>query len=364
MPSALVTGASGFIGSHLLERLRAGGYAVRGTVRATSRRDKIDDAAGGEAFDLREAPLSDIDALALAVSGTDVVFHVAGITAAFTRDDFERVNTGGCANVFTAIERAKSPPKRVVLVSSLMAAGPNQPGVARREAHRHDEGRSQYGDSKLGGERLGWEVAQAGRTEVVIVRPPLVYGPRDEDVLQMIKSANARVIAQPTLRAASYSAIHVHDLIDGIIAAGDRGRPLPRLDDASAHVLGSGGLTRDTADSDPLHPAGEGIYYLTDGDEHTIASFGRAAAKACGKSAITLPMPGFLVMSVGAMSQLAGRIRGKVPPLTIDKARASCAEGWWCDDARARDELGFTQRYDLASGLEHTVAWYRERGIL
>ena len=73
-------------------------------------------------------------------------------------------------------------------------------------------------------------------------------------------------------------------------------------------------------------------------------------------------MPGFLVMGVGGMSQMFGRMRGKVPALTYDKARASCAEGWWCDDARARQDLAFQHRYDLDAGLEHTIAWYRERG--
>ncbi|MFY0542273.1 NAD-dependent epimerase/dehydratase family protein [Nannocystis pusilla] len=108
-----------------------------------------------------------------------------------------------------------------------MAAGPSHPEVARREHHAPRVGYTLYGDSKLDGERLVFAAARTGDVEAVIVRPPAVYGPRDLDMLQMIRSAKFGVIAQPGLRPAWMSFIHALDLVEGIARAGARGCPIP-----------------------------------------------------------------------------------------------------------------------------------------
>jgi nucleoside-diphosphate-sugar epimerase len=352
----LVTGASGFIGSHLVDALHTRGDRVRATVRKTSKLAHLE----GSPAELVHAPLDDVAALTAAMADVEIVYHVAGLTAAFTRAEFDRANVEGAANVFTAASQAPRGPRRVVLVSSLMAAGPSHAAVARREHHAHTPGFTRYGDSKLGGEKLAWAHARTGALEVVIVRPPLVYGPRDLDVLQMIKSANAGLIAQPGLgRPASLSAIHALDLIDGIILAGERGAPLPRGDEE--HVLADRGAPTDHVPDHPDHPAGRGIYYFTDGGCHTVTSFGRAAAAALGKKALVVRFPGPAVMTVAAVNTWLGRLRGRAPALSLDKARGSLSPGWWCDDGKARHELGYSPQYPLERGLEHTVAWLRDR---
>lgn len=349
----LVTGASGFIGSHLVEALHARGQQVRAMVRATS---KLGHLEGCEAQRVH-ASLDDVEALTAAMEGVEIVYHVAGLTAAFTQAQFDRANVAGTANVLAAARQAGV--RRVVYVSSLMAAGPSHSAVARREHHVHRTGFTRYGDSKLGGEKIAWEEAQRGGLEAVIVRPPLVYGPRDTDVLQMIKSAGAGVIAQPGLgRPAWMSAIHALDLVEGIALAGERGAPLPV---GGEHVLAGHGAPHDHVPERFDEPAGRGIYYFSDGGQHTVTSFGRAAAAALGRRALAVRFPGPAVMTVAAFNTWIGRMRGKAPALTLDKARGSLAPGWWCDDSKAVSELGYRPRYSLEQGLEHTVRWLRDQ---
>lgn len=351
----LVTGASGFIGSHLVESLHARGEEVRAMVRSTSKLGHLEGCAAPRVH----ASLDDVAAMTAAMRGAEIVYHVAGLTAAFNRAQFEQANAAGTANVFAAARAAGV--RRVVYVSSLMAAGPSHGAVARREHHAHRAGFTLYGDSKLGGEKIAWQQATSGDIEAVIVRPPLVYGPRDTDVLQMIKSANAGLIAQPGLgRPAWLSAIHALDLVEGIALAGARGTPLPS-DPASEHVLAGHGAPHDHVPEHPDHPAGRGIYYFTDGGQHTVTSFGRVAAAALGRKALALRFPGPAVLTVAAVNTFVGKLRGKAPALSLDKARGSLSPGWWCDDAKAVHELGYQPRYPLEQGLEHTVRWLREQ---
>lgn len=372
MSRVLVTGANGFIGSHLAEVLRERGHEVRAMVRKSSRLDKLEQAAGTQPFDLAFASLDDPASLVEALRGVDVVHHLAGKTAAFDRAEFDQANVAGVAALLTAIrtleERGEPAPSRFVHVSSLMAAGPSHPDHARREHHRHAEGFTLYGDSKLAGEKVVWDEAgrrQPGQLELLIVRPPLVYGPRDEDVLIMIKSAAKRVVAQPGFRPTWMSAIHGRDLAQGIALVGERGRPLPGLGDAGRddHVLSAGGLAfGEAANHD--HPSGAGLYYLTDGGRTSVAEFGQITARLLGRKAMTIAMPKFAVVGAGWLNQGIGRMRGKVPALTLDKARASLSPGWWCEDERARLELGWRPEFPLEQGLEDTLRWLVDNGQL
>jgi nucleoside-diphosphate-sugar epimerase len=355
--TALVTGASGFIGSHLVDALQAGGESVRALLRRSSRRDNLRESNPDFVF----GTLDDVEALAAAVDGVDTVYHVAGITSGFNREDYDRANTMGVANLFEALGRSKQPARRVVYVSSLVAAGPSHPNVARREHHEVEEF-THYGRSKLAAERIAYEVARSGLTEVVIVRPPLVYGPRDVQVLQMIKAANRHLVGQAGIRAKWLSAVHVKDLVDGILLASAVGTPLPRESDN--HVLAGGGEPYHHVPKDPIHPAGQGIYYFTDGGRTTEGGFGQTAARILGKRALTLPLPGPVVLGAGIVTQAFGRLRGKAPALNVDKARATLCTGWWCDDSKAIAEVGYAPTYSLERGLEQTIGWLRDNRAL
>lgn len=355
---ALVTGANGFVGSHLVEWLQERGDHPYAMVRKTSNVANLDDAG----CEYRYGSLGDLDSLIEAMEGVDIVYHVAGITAAFTPDALNEVNAAGTARVFEAARKAKNGPARVVYISSLEAAGPSHHEVARAEHHKPAPF-TWYGTSKFGGEQAAWEAAQTATDfDVVIVRPPLVYGPRDQDVLQMIQSSNWRIVARPGFRDTHMSAIHNHDLVRGITLAGDRGKALPK--DPDVHVLMGGGHEHHQPIEDPAHPIGQGIYFFCDGGQHSIKSFGHDAAKALGKSAMTLPVPSPLGWIGAFAAELAGRMSGKAPAFNRDKHRASLASGWWCDSSRARAELGYTVEMPLDAGLEQTVRWLRDNKVL
>lgn len=356
--TALVTGANGFIGSHLVEWLQDRGDTAFAMVRATSNTDNLAD----RTVDYRHGSLGDLDSLIAAMAGVDVVYHVAGITAAFTQTTLNEVNASGTARVFEAARKAKNGPSRIVYLSSLEAAGPSHHDIARAEHHR-PEPFTWYGTSKFGGEQAAWEAAQSsGGFEVVIVRPPLVYGPRDQDVLQMIQSANWRLVARPGYRDTWLSAVHVQDLVRGMTLAADEGSALPVAPEE--HVLAGAGATRDTPADSPDHPVGQGIYFFDDGGQHTVKSFGHAAAAALGKKAMTLPVPPPLAWVGAVAAEAVGRMRGKPPAFNRDKHRASIASGWWCDSSRARAQLGFESEMPLERGLEQTVGWLRDHRVL
>lgn len=355
--TTLVTGASGFIGSHLVDALCERGDPVRAMLRRTSSVENLRDSPAERVY----AALDDVAAISAALDGVDTVYHAAGVTSAFNREQFERANTLGVANLFEAARKARPGPRRVVLVSSLMAAGPSHPNVARREHHRTQEF-TLYGASKLAGERIGYEVARSGSMEVAIVRPPLVYGPRDQDVLQMIKAANSRLVGQAGLQSKWLSAIYVADLVRAILLVGARGTPLPR--ESADHVLAGGGAPYLDVPKDPIQPAGEGIYYFTDGGRHTEAGFGQTAARVLGKRALTVPLPAPVVLTAGFVTQALGRLRGRAPALNRDKARGTLSTGWWCSDAKATAELDYRPEFSLERGLERTVRWLRDHDVL
>ncbi|HCP45412.1 MAG TPA: hypothetical protein DIU15_05190 [Deltaproteobacteria bacterium] len=355
--TALVTGANGFIGSHLVEYLQDRGDLPYAMVRKTSNTDNLAE----RNVDYRYASVGDIDSLVSAMADVEVVYHVAGITAAFDEATLQAVNAQGTANVLEAARRASPGPRRVVVVSSLEAAGESHPEVARAEHHRPTPF-TWYGKSKLGGEKAAWEAAQQGGLEIVIVRPPLVYGPRDQDVLQMIQSANWRIVARPGFSDTWMSAIHPHDLVRGIVLAAEKGRPLPSH--AEDHVLGGGGDDNNIAAKEPSDPRGEGIYFFSDGGQHTIASFGHEAARALGKKAITVPTPRAMAWTAAIATELSGRLRGQAPALNRDKVKASFSTGWWCDSARAQADLGYAPEMSLEQGLVQTVRWLRDHNVL
>ncbi len=358
--TAFVTGASGFIGSALVDALQARGLHVRALLRKTSSRTNLE-AALANGLELVEGTLSDTDAMRDALAGVDLVFHVAGLTAAFSRDELVRANTEGTANLLEAARTATPTPRRVILVSTLEAAGPTDPSLARREYHKVDP-YTDYGQSKAGGERVAYEVARASALDILVVRPPIVYGPRDVDMLENVRAARMGVAAAPGLGDKPFSIVHVDDLVRGILDVADRGQPLPR--DTDDHVLAMGGLPKTELAEDPCHPAGRGIYYFCDGGRWRFTDFGVAAGKAMDRRVVALRIPGPLVRVIGGMTHAVGRVRGKVPALTLDKIRGALGSGWWCASDKAIAELGWAPQVSLEDGMTRTIAWYREQGWL
>lgn len=328
----LLTGATGFIGLTLAERLRARGHAVRALVRASSRVAELE----GLGVELSRGDVTDPRSLPAAVEGCDAVVHLAGLTKALGPEAYRRVNALGTRHLAVACVEARPRPA-LVLVSSLAAAGPAQAGRPRRE-EEPPAPVSAYGRSKLEGEN---EVrALAERLEVTVVRPPIVYGPRDREVLPpLFRMARLGVVLKAGFADKRYSLIHVQDLADGILAAAERGRRLSRS-------------------------GSEGIYFLADGAEHRWDDIAQAAIQALGARARVVPVPEAAGWLVAAGASLWSGVTGRPAMLSLDKLNEVRQAAWTCAIDRAVAELGFDPRFPLAEGMRHSAAWFRAQGLV
>jgi nucleoside-diphosphate-sugar epimerase len=329
------TGITGFVGGFALPELVRRGHRVRALVRnaarAESRRAEL--AAAGldpAALELCSGDLRSADGLAEALRGCDAVLHLAGLIAARDLAEFRAVNAAGTALLLDAALRQSVPP-RVVLVSSLAAAGPARPGAPRAEADA-EAPISWYGISKREGELEA--LARADRLRIAIARPPAVYGPGDRATLAFFKMARAGWAPFPGDPRIELSLIHAADLARGLALLVERDVPSGRS------------------------------YFFTGGGTPSFAEVIEVLAAALGRRARVLRVPRLLATCIAFGSELVGRLRKTAPELSRDKLRELAAPAWTCTGERARAELGFAAAIEWKAGLAATAAWYRERGWL
>ncbi len=332
----LLTGVSGFVGHHAAEALHRHGHQVRGLIRRTSDRSGFSHLP----VEVAEGDVLDRASIDRALEGIDAVVHVAGITRAVTAEQFFQVNAGGTRHVVEAVRargKSKGERPRLVHVSSQAVMGPAPAGHASDEADLESP-LSQYGRSKLQAEQL--VRGAASEIAAVMVRPPMVYGPRDKDILAAFKLAKqARgVFLHPGFKDKRYSIVHGADLGEGIALALEKGKPL-------------GGDDR-----------GQGVYFLTDGAVYTWSDLGRNMATAVGYRPLILPLPETLSAVVAVAQELQTLVTKKAPLLGFDKIRDMKGDNYVCSDARARTDLGFAPKYDVPAGFKQTVEWYSENG--
>ena len=339
MGDVLVTGASGFIGDHLVKRLLDLGQPVRAFVRDPACGDRLEKCGAR----LVQGDVTDRDGLRRAVSGTSVVYHLAGITKAFTARQYYEVNRRGVANVSRVCAEQDSPPVLIV-VSSLAAVGPTVDGRPHEES---DEPCpiSLYGRSKRSGEKAA--EGYASQIPITIVRPPIVFGEGDKGCLEMFKTvARSGIHPVPGYLPRHYSIIHAADLVEALILAAERGK---RLCGRNAE--------------EPYDGTG---YYFAACDEHpTYYKLGRLIGTALGRRhTLTIPFATPVVRAVGAFGELAGRFRGQQSVMNWDKAREATAGSWICSAQKAKQELGFAVPCSLDDRLRQTAQWYRSAGWL
>ncbi len=328
----LVTGASGFIGNALVARLVERGHSVRALVRPTSRVGELV-RAGAE---LVSGDIAHPSSLAPGVEGCDAVFHLAGAVKALRQEDLVRANAEGTRHVAEACAALGQPPV-LVYVSSLAAAGPARDGRPLTEEDPPAPV-SAYGRSKLRGEE---EVrGLAGRVPASIVRPPIVYGPADKEMMPpLLRMARLGLVLRAGFAEKRYSLVHVSDLCDGLLQIAERGRR-----------IGAAGP--------------QGVYYLDGGGIHTWDEIASSACAALGRRALVVPVPEVVSYAVAAGASLRAAATGKAAILSLDKLSEMRQRAWTCSSDRARREVGFTPRYQLADGMRDTVAWFRERGLV
>jgi nucleoside-diphosphate-sugar epimerase len=324
----LVTGATGFTGSHLARALAAGGDQVRALVR-DPRRVGSDVAAAGIALvrgDLRDSP-----ALAEAVTGAEVVYHIAAMyrQAGFAREAYRTVNAIAVRDIVETAARAGV--RRVVHCSTVGVHGDVEHPPANEDAPLRPG--DIYQETKLEGERLGREAAARAGIELTIVRPSGIYGPGDRRLLKLFRGVVRRRWITIGDGKIYYHLTYIDDLVDGF------------------HLCGT-------------HPAAANRTYILAGPEvTTLNALVALIADVAGVAPPRLHLPVWPFRAAGAACEAVCAPFGIEPPIyrrRVDfftKSRAF-------DITRARTEIGYAPRVALRDGIARTLRWYRDHGWL
>ena len=318
-----VTGGTGFVGSHVVELLRRRGDHVRCLVRERMRAHRLE-ALGCE---LIQGGLDDARAFSSLVEGCDTIFHVAGALAARSEAELLEVNRDGTARLARAAREARV--GRLVYVSSLAVTGPARRGTVLDES-APPRPVTPYGRSKKAGE----EAVRESGVPFAIVRPPVVYGPRDRQVLRLFRLARRGFVPLLGDGGQELSLVHAADLAEALLAAATS----PRAEGGTYHAA---------------HPE------VVRQDELV-----RAVGSALGRSVRTPRLPGAIVRPLFAITGAAARLVGRATVLRPDKANEFLAPAWTCSSEALGRDAGWRARIALAEGLVATARWYAAEGWL
>lgn len=334
MARVFVTGGSGFIGRHLVARLREQEHEVDCLVRDSSETRALQ----GVGINFVYGDLLAADSFREPISKADLVYHLAGVTIPPRDQDYFVTNAGGTKVVGELCAEADSPPT-LVYVSSLAAAGPS-PLDAPRDESIACAPVSAYGKSKREGEEQLRKVAD--RVPVSIVRPPGVFGPHEPFLPQFFEMARRGWCVVPGTGRDQYSFVYVDDLVEVIQLAANHGRRLVAEDD----------------------PEATGVYFAAQPELVTMSELAGLAAKILEQDRVrTLRIPISLCLLVGCGGQLARRL-GFRPLLNWDKMREARAGSWTCSTNRIESEFGYEAPASLEDRLRTTIDWCLKSGRL
>ena len=324
---ALVTGGTGFVGSHLVELLTARGVPVTCLVREPEHLRWL----AGQPVRLIKGDCLDPQSLREAVQNKSILFHVAGLTKARHPRNYYEVNHLGTRNILAACSQYNPGLQKFILVSSLAAIGPSPDG--RPLTDQDPAGPvSDYGRSKLLAEEE--TLRYRDRFPVVILRPSAVYGPRDTDMYELFRWAAKGLTLE--------------------IAGGERYiKPCFVKDIAEALYLAA--VRQVTSGS---------IYFVAEDRAYSWTEFREALLATGGVKARNVTVPYGIAYLIGFLQEAAGLITGKPSITSRQKVREAAQKYWTCDCSKSERELGFASRYTLEEGLEVTWKWYREKGWL
>ncbi|MHC4960210.1 MAG: NAD-dependent epimerase/dehydratase family protein [Planctomycetota bacterium] len=319
--TALVTGGHGFLGSHLVDLLLNRGYSVRCLMRP----GRDSGLFGERDIEVVRGDLRHDEGLDAAVEGADYVFHVAGLIAARGPAEFDAVNIDGTRRLAEAVRRAAPACRRFLYVSSQAAAGPSPDGNPIDEDRAPDP-LTHYGRSKLGGERVLSDVPSS------VVRPPAIYGPRDEALLPFFSLAARGWMPDLDGKGRRFNLLHARDVAEGALAAAESEAALGRC------------------------------YFLSDGPGYSYPELREVFGRVFGRKLRRIPLPDLLLDVAAALTDAGAWLTRSVPVFGRQKAIELKTRWWVCSPRRAEQELGWRPRIGLEVGVAETANWYRAEG--
>lgn len=323
MKKVLVTGASGFIGSTLVDRLlEAGTYDVYAGVRKSSDRKYLQNSR----IKFMDVAFSSPEKLKkqLSEENFDCIFHFAGLTKAKHLDDFEKVNFLLTKNLVDAIDPQKT---KLIYLSSFAAHGPGEE-VHFTKAKISDENKpnTAYGRSKLKAENY---INSSFKGKYVIFRPTGVYGPRETDYFVFFQTIDNHIEPYLGFVPQHLTFIYSKDLVEVCLKAFE------------SEVSGK-------------------TYFVSDGKMYLDSDFAAITKQVLHKRTLKLKFPLFIVRWISAFLDSFGRMIGKQFTLNNDKFAILAARNWECDIEDLKKDLDFNPKYDLQKGVEETIAWYKQ----
>lgn len=331
MKKVIITGASGFIGSFLVEKALSLGWQVWAGVRKSSSREYLQDSR----IEFVDLEFSNVNRLTGQLSDfvekygeIDYIIHNAGVTKCLNSDDFDKINFKYTANLIEAINTANISLGKFVLMSSLSAYGiGDEVNYTPIKTVDIPNPNTAYGESKIKAERF---LEEKAAFSYIIMRPTGVYGPREKDYFLMLKTVKSGLDVGAGFKSQHLTFIYVKDLVDAVYLALE----------SSARNKG---------------------YFVADGDVYTDKEYTALVKKILGKKyVLSLKVPLSVLKVISVISEEVSKFTKKPSTLNRDKYKIMKQRNWECDITPLVQDLGFSPKYNLERGLRESVEWYKK----
>ncbi len=325
----LITGASGFVGSFLVEKALSLGYETYAGIRSSSSLEYLKDERIRLCYMDFNKP-EELETI-LATLDLDYIIHNAGLTKAREESAYFKVNTELLSTFLKSIKNSGITLSKFVFISSLAAYGPAEftsDGIVKEDSTPKPV--TAYGKSKLAAERL---IKETTTLPYNIIRPTAVYGPREQDFLTVYKMINQGLELFIGSETQKLTFIYVQDLVDQIF-----------------NVMQSAKSQKN--------------YFVSDGKYYSAEQLHDYVKAALGRKTIKIKLPLFLVKGLAHISEFASKFTGKYPPLNPQKVAELKCKSWVCDTGPLQAEFSFQPKYYLADGIENTIKWNKQRKLI
>lgn len=331
MKKVIITGASGFIGSFLVEKALSLGWQVWAGVRKSSSREYLQDSR----IEFVDLEFSNVNRLTGQLSDfvekygeIDYIIHNAGVTKCLNSDDFDKINFKYTANLIEAINTANISLGKFVLMSSLSAYGiGDEVNYTPIKTVDIPNPNTAYGESKIKAERF---LEEKAAFPYIIMRPTGVYGPREKDYFLMLKTVKSGLDVGAGFKSQHLTFIYVKDLVDAVYLA------------LESSVRNKG-------------------YFVADGDVYTDKEYTALVKKILGKKyVLSLKVPLSVLKVISVISEEISKFTKKPSTLNRDKYKIMKQRNWECDITPLVQDLGFSPKYNLERGLRESVEWYKK----